>query len=110
MRECDVKSNLVASVTEEDQIFARYSVGNQESEYHELKFSFKNLIDLAPELPVTKQSFLSVAARIYDPFDVISPVVIPIKILVLVGARERSTGMKSWMMIMHLFGRNGYLN
>ena len=39
------------------------------------------MIDLASELPVTKRSVLSVAARIYDPLGVISPVVIPVKVL-----------------------------
>ena len=92
---CDVKSNVCSSVIEEDQTFARYSIGNQESESDErkvlglswdnknngFKFSFNNLIDLASELPVTKRSVLSVVARIYDPLGVISPVVIPVKVL-----------------------------
>ena len=47
----------------------------------EFKFSFNNLIDLASELSVTKRSVLSVAAKICDPLGVISPVVIPIKVL-----------------------------
>ena len=69
--------------------------GNQESESDErkvlglswdnkndeFKFSFNNLIDLASELPVTKRSVLSVVARMYDPLGVISPVVIPVKVL-----------------------------
>ena len=33
----DVKSNMVSSVTEEDQTFTRYSFGNQESESDERK-------------------------------------------------------------------------
>ena len=94
-KKCDVKSNVVSSVTEENQTFARYSVGKQESESDErrvlglswdskndeFKFSFKNFIDLASELPGAKQSVLSVGARIYDPLGVISPIVIPIKVL-----------------------------
>ena len=121
---CDVKSNAVSSMTEEDQTFARYSVKNQESESDErkllglswdskndeFKFSFKNLINLASELPVTKRSVLSVAARIYDPLSVILPVVILIKVLFSRSAGERVIGIKGWMMTMHLFGRNGYLN
>ena len=112
------KSMGILSVTEEDQTFARYSIGNQENEsderkllglswdskIDEFKSSFKNLIDLASELPVTKRSVLSVAARIYDPLGVISPVVIPIKV-----SRERVIGIKSWMMTMHLLEKNGYL-
>ena len=61
-------SSVVSSVTEEDQTFTRYSVGNQDSESDErkvlglswdskndeFKFIFKNLIDIASELPVTK--------------------------------------------------------
>ena len=92
---CDVKSNVVSYETVEDQTFARYSVGNQESESdetkvlglswdsknYEFKFSCKNLINLPSELPVTKRSVLSVAARIYDPLGIILPVVIPIKVL-----------------------------
>ena len=92
---CDVKSNVCSSVIEEDQTFARYSIGNQESvsdertvlglswdnKNDEFEFSFNNLIGLASELPVTKRSVLSVAGRIYDPLGVISPVVIPIKVL-----------------------------
>ena len=102
-------------MTEEDQTFARYSIGNQENESDErkvlrlswdsktdaFKFSFKNLSDLASELPVTKRSVLSVATRIYDPLGVISLVVIPIKV-----SRERVIEIKSWMMTMHLFGKN----
>ena len=102
-RKCDVKSNMVSSVTEEDQTFARYSVGNQESDSDErkvlglslgskndeFKFSFKNLIDLASELPVTKRSVLSIAAKIYDPLGVISPIVIPIKVLFQQSCRTK---------------------
>ena len=102
----------------------RYSIGNRESESDErkvlglswdnkkdeFKFSLNNLIELASELPVTKRSVLSVAARIYDALGVISPVVFPIEVLFQQTCRRKGHWDQELDDDHALFGRNGYLN
>ena len=46
-----------------------------------LLFNLDWLIQYARELPLTKRSVLKVAAKLYDPLGIISPVFLPVKLI-----------------------------